>query len=284
MTPGFHLAVPSGAYHADPCVAASLSSSVMQILLRESPRKAWFAHPKLNPAFKEDQEGKFDMGTAAHAVLLENDASRIAIVEADDWRTKVAQQQREAARAAGKTPLLARHYAAVRKMVDAALAFIETSEIAEAWHDADSEVTGICQDKGAWLRCRFDKITKNRRIIIDYKTTDNVAPDVFSRQIVRMGYHLQDAFYRRVAELLCVPEPTFIFLAQSVEAPHECSLHGCDPALREIADAEVQGAIDVWRDCLRSNKWPSYGGRIHWTVPATWQMRAHEERLMEAAA
>lgn len=283
MNPGFHV-VPSGVYHADPCAAPSLSSSVAQILLRESPRKAWTCHPKLNPNYQEEQDSKFDFGTCAHAVLLENDASRIAIIEADDWRTKAAKEQRDAARAVGKTPLLARHYDAVRKMVDVALAFIETSEIADAWHDADSEVTGICQDKGAWLRCRFDRITKNRRIIIDYKTTDNVAPDVFSRQIVRMGYHLQDAFYRRVAEILGVSSPTFIFLAQSVEPPHECSLHGCDPALREIADAEIQGAIETWRECMRSNNWPSYGGRIHWTVPATWQMRAHEERLMEAAA
>jgi hypothetical protein len=285
MTPGFHV-VPSGAYHADPCAAPSLSSSVAQILLRESPRKAWFSHPKLNPTYKEDHDAKFDMGTCAHAVLLENDASRIAVVDADDWRTKAAKEQRDAARAAGKTPLLARHYEAVRKMVDVALAFIEGSEIAEFWHakDAGSEVTGVCQEKGVWLRCRFDRFAPSASFIGDYKSTTDASPEGFSRQIVRMGYHVQEAFYRRVARILSIHKPKFIFLAQSVEEPFECSLHGCDSALQEIADAEVQRAIDLWRECLQKNEWPSYGGRIHWTVPSTWQMRDYEQRLMEAAA
>lgn len=282
MNPGFHV-VPSGVYHADPCAAPSLSSSVAQILLRESPRKAWTCHPKLNPNYQEEQDSKFDLGTCAHAVLLENDASRIAIIEADDWRTKAAKEQRDAARAIGQTPLLAKHYEAIRRMVNAALAFIPDSEIGEFWDGAESEVTGICQDKGVWLRCRFDRITANRRFIVDYKTTDCVAPEIFSRQIVRMGYHFQEAFYRRVASVLGAESPQFVFLAQSVEHPHECSLHGIDPALREIADAEVERAICIWQDCIKTNRWPSYGGRIHWTVPATWQIKEHELRLLEAA-
>ena len=69
--------MPAEKYHADPCMVPSLSNSVAQILLSESPRKAWFSHPKLNTAFAEKEDGKFDIGTAAHAVLLESDASRI---------------------------------------------------------------------------------------------------------------------------------------------------------------------------------------------------------------
>ena len=98
-----------------------------------------------------------------------------------------------------------------------------------------------------------------------------------------MGYHIQDAFYRRAARALGAVEPAFIFLAQSVEPPHECSLHGCDPALREIADGEVERAIGLWRECIQKKDWPSYGGRIHWTIPTTWQMKDYEMRQMEAA-
>jgi hypothetical protein len=283
MKPGFHI-VSAAAYHADQVAGSpSLSSSTAKILLDESPRKAWFKHPRLNPAYQEEHDAKFDLGSCSHSVLLEDDASNIVIVAAEDWRTKKAKEEREAARAAGQTALLARHYDDVRKMVDAALAFIEDSEISGFWHDAESEVTGISTEPGVVLRCRFDRITRDRRVIMDYKTTDSSSPEVFSRQIVRMRYHIQDAFYRRVARALGVADPLFIFLAQSCEAPYECSLHGCDPALREIADAEVERAIHIWRECLQNDEWPSYGGRIHWAMPTNFMISEHELRLAEAA-
>lgn len=282
MTPNFY-AMPASQYHADPAPRPSLSSSIARILLRESPRKAWFSHPKLNPAYRPEHDDKFDIGTAAHALLLENDTSGVVIVEANDWRTKAAQEAREIARAAGKTPLLKRHFEATEAMVGAAREFIARSEIAEYWAQAESEVTGIWEERGVWLRCRFDRLSLNRRCVMDYKSTSDVSPDGFSRQLVRMGYYLQDAFYRRAIRALHGKDPAFVFVAQSVEPPYECTLHGCDPALREIADAEIERAIGIWRSCLDNNKWPSYDGRIHWTVPTTWQMNAHEERLLEAA-
>lgn len=282
MTPGFH-EIPAWQYHADPCVVPSLSASIAVKLLRGSPLKAWHSHPRLNPDYRETHDGKFDLGTSAHGVLLENDASNIVIVKADDWRTKAAKEQRAAAYAAGKTPLLERHHAAVTRMVDVARVFVAQSEIAEHWSSAQSEVTGIANEGKVWLRCRFDRITHNRRVIMDYKTTEDSSPDSFSRLLVRMGYHIQDAFYRRVARNLGVVGPRFVFLAQEVEPPHECALHACDPALEEIADAEVELAIRSWRECIERKQWPSYGGRIHYATPTAWQIAEHEMRLAEAA-
>jgi hypothetical protein len=48
----------------------------------------------------------------------------------------------------------------------------------------------------------LDRITKRRRFIFDYKSTEDASPDTFGRQIVRMGYHIQEAFYRRVVRNL----------------------------------------------------------------------------------
>lgn len=269
-------------YHADPCVVPSLSSSIAEILLRESPRKAWFSHPRLNPAFAEKEEDKFDIGTAAHAMLLEG-ANIIQMCDFDDWRKAEARAARDAARNAGKIPLLRRHRDDVVAMVTAAEAFIQHSEIADYWKDGDSELVGICEEKGVWLRARLDRVTKNRRHIIDYKSTTDASPEPFSRQILRMRYYIQDAFYRRVVRNLGSVSPSFAFLAQSCEAPYECSLHACDPALQEIADAEVQRAIDLWRKCATTKQWPSHSGRIHYALPTNYMMQEHEMRLLEAA-
>lgn len=282
MTPGFHQ-ISMEKYLADPCVVPSLNATVANVLIRESARKAWHCHPRLNPDYRPDHDDKFDIGTVAHAMLLERDTSRLVVVDADDWRTKAAKEQRIAARAEGKTALLARHVAGVTAMVATASAFIKQSEVGAYWDDAESEVTGIALEDKTYLRCRFDRITRNRRLIFDYKSTADAAPEAFSRQIVRMGYHIQEAFYRRIARNLGATGPRFVFVAQSVEPPYECSLHGCDPALQEIAEAEVERAIALWRSCMKAKEWPSYVGRIHYAIPTNYMIQEHELRLAEAA-
>jgi hypothetical protein len=234
MSPGFHENVPADVYHADPAPRPSLSASLINVLLTESPRKAWHCHPKLNPDFREEHDSKFDLGTCAHAVLLENDASKIVIVQADDWRTKAAKEQRDLARAAGKTPLLERHYDDVRKMVDIALAFIEESEIAEFWHAGKSEVTGVSlEPSGVWLRCRFDRIAAGHRVIIDYKTTVDASPDPFSRLLVRMGYHIQDS--RSIAASLAPLASTRPQSVRVAPATRRASRSRSGPRYRDVA-------------------------------------------------
>jgi hypothetical protein len=279
MTPGYHH-MPMPRYLADPCVVPSLNNSTAIILLRESARKAWFSHPRMNPAYAQKEATVFDIGTAAHSMLLEG-LNNIDVCEFDDWRTKEARLRRSAARAAGKVPLLTKHRDDVVAMTAAAEAFIECSEISDYWPDGESELTAISEERGVWLRCRMDRVTKNRRFIFDYKSTEDVSPEAFSRQIVRMGYHIQEAFYRRIARNLGAVSPRFAFIAQSCEPPYECTLHGCDPALQEISDAEVERAIHLWRICTSTKSWPSYGERIHYALPTNWQMSEHEMRLAE---
>lgn len=280
---GFHK-ISAEQYHADKLAEQpALSSSIAKILLRGSALQAWHAHPRLNPAFKESHEDKFDIGKVSHSVLLEGDESKLVVVQADDWRTNKAKEERENARATGKTALLAKQAAGVSEMVKAAKTFLVDCEITADWKNGESELTGLVEDDGVMLKARFDRITHDRKVIIDYKTTDSAEPDIFGMQIARLGYHWQEAFYRRVANLLGAQSPIFVFLAQSVEPPYECSLHGCDPALQEISEADVKHAIAIWRDCLEKDEWRSYGGRIYWTMPTSWMMSAHEQRLQEAA-
>src|SRR5262245_50563917 len=63
--------IPLAEYLADPCPAPSLSASIAHILLSQSPRHAWEAHPRLNPHYEPEEAEAFDLGTAAHAYLLE---------------------------------------------------------------------------------------------------------------------------------------------------------------------------------------------------------------------
>ena len=274
MTPGIHQ-ISAADYHADPIPVGSLSNSIAQLLIDKSPYHARLQHPRLNPAYKPHNSGDFDLGTAAHAMLLEGDDSGLVLIEADNYRTKAAQEARDGAYAAGKTPVLERQYEAIQLMVSAANAFIVETEIADEWDNGKSEQTVIWKEGDSWCRARPDRLCET--LIVDYKTTTDAAPHAFSRQIIRMGYHFQASFYQRGIRAVDGSTRPFLFLAQEVEAPYACSLHGVAPSLQELADMQVASAIRQWRECVATNDWPAYTTRVHYAEAPAWMI----DRAME---
>src|SRR5574341_1408461 len=120
----------------------SFSASLAHVLLTKSPRHAWIAHPRLNPAWQPEATEQTEFGTIAHALLLERDESRVVVVDAADWRTNAAKEQRARARAEGKFPILAEKFATVRAMVTEGLAAIgRSSEMARVFADGEPERT-----------------------------------------------------------------------------------------------------------------------------------------------
>lgn len=279
VTPGIHK-MPMAAYLADPCVAPSLTAGLADTILRQSALHAKWQHPKLSPDYRQEEDTKFDIGTAAHSLILEGD-DKVAVVEFNDWRTKAAQEQRDLARTNGMTPLLAKHYKAVKEMVAVAREFMKNCEIGASLAGAQPELTVIAKDGDIWLRARPDLTSKDNRILVNYKTCENASPEVFSRQIGRMGYDVSAAFYERAMKRLGHRAEEF-FIAQEITPPYACSLHGLDPAAREIAEEKVELAIAIWAKCLKTGRWNGYPGRVHYTAPSSYEMAEAEERRLSA--
>jgi hypothetical protein len=278
--PGVY-AMPADDYHADPCVEPSLSSSIGKIIISRSPLHAWAAHPRLNPDHEPEERTTFDLGSAAHALLLEGE-DRMQVIDAPDYRTKVAQEARAAARQAGRHPVLSAQYRDVTRMVVIARAAIAGCDDLGGLTlaDGESERVIVWQEDGIWLRARLDWKARDDRAVLDYKTSTDAEPGAFSRQISRMAYHFQAAFYRRGMKALTGKAPEYTLIAQEVETPYGVSFHGCAPSLMAIADDQVEMAITIWRKCIRSNVWPGYSQRIHWAEAESWQLAEHEERQL----
>jgi PDDEXK-like domain of unknown function (DUF3799) len=279
--------VSAAEYHKDQlCQQPSLSSHIANILLKQSPLHAWLAHPRLNPNFVREEDSRFDLGSAAHSLLLERNEAPIVWCDFDDWRKNEAKAQRDAARAAGKLPVLSHYKPALFAMVKAAHDCIERSELRGILDTGRAEQTLVWQEKtglGAedriWCRARLDLISEDRRVILDYKSTTDAHPEVFGRQIGRMGYELQSAFYTRA--LTCTGNithapPTFVFLAQEITPPFACSLIGLSNSYCDIGYAKYNAALNMWSDCLTSDEWPGYGSRIMYVEPMPWQLAAIE--------
>jgi len=293
-------------YHADTAPVPSLSRSIAQKLLLESPRHAFAAHPRLTKQDDDEEKNSRvrDIGSAAHVLLL-GQTTEIAVLEYDDFKKKAAQEDRAAAQDRGAIPLLAKdHETAIgmfemakRELADnehAAIRALATpvgddqifNEVTAAWIDR-------CGDH--WARARMDRIsiTTDRITVIDYKTTElSAAPTEVARAIFNNKYHFQDAFYRRGIRQL-FPEIdrhekklTFLFIVQEQFKPFEITVTEVDAAGRVIGEKMVSDAFMLWRKCHAENWWPGYPkGTVRAEMPAyietSWLAREIEDPYLQ---
>jgi PDDEXK-like uncharacterized protein DUF3799 len=265
-------------YHADPVCEPSLSSFLARILLTASPHHARFASPRLNPDFEREDKEIFDLGTCAHAYILEG-SSAFSIIDAADWRTKDARAARDAARISRKTPILAHRWADVQAMAEAAeRQLAEFEDEPRPFTGGSAEQTLVWQEGDVWCRARTDCLHADHRTIDDLKTGAGSAnPDVFARTLFNSGFDVQAAFYLRGLKALFNVEGSFRFIAIENTAPYALSVVGLDPAALELADRKVRRALSLWKACLESGRWPAYPTRTCYAELPSWE----EARLME---
>lgn len=261
--------IPAEVYHADPCVEPSLSNSIAKILIDQSPRHAWNAHPRLNPAHEPDESSRLDIGTVAHTLLLGKGRDIVA-VDAKDWATKAAKAARDEAREAGKTPILAKDLERAQAMATAAsdqLAAVEGAELAFWQTQGTPEAVLVWKDAaGPWCRSMIDWTANDGLVIYDYKTTKASAnPAKLGRLSADLGYEVQAAFIERgMVQLFphIAGRLTFRFVFQEIEPPYLLSVVELDAAAREIGRKKVAYALDLWGRCLTSGNWPGYPAQI----------------------
>jgi hypothetical protein len=259
--PGIYDQIPAVVYHADPTPTPSLSSSIAKRLCLDSPRHAWYEHPRLSPQPVREERESFDIGTVAHALLLEQQTG-VIVVDAPDWRTKAAREARDAAPATRRVALLARHWAAVQAMVGTAREQLDAQRDGGAamFTDGRPEQTLIWQEEDIWCRARLDWLRPGG--IDDYKTTDGSAnPERWTRSLFFAGYDLQAAFYLRGLKAITGEDVTFRFAVQEIYPPYALSVIGLGPDALMLAEKKILYALEVWRRSLAENSWPGYPTR-----------------------
>lgn len=269
-------------YHADPCEKPSLSRSTIKQILADCPARVWWNNPRLNPAFVDDDGGgKFDVGEAAHSLFLEG-VDKICIVDEKDWKKKSAQEERGLARLQGVVPLLPHQTENVLAMVAAAhkaLATWEEFSIKNLHTQGESELSYIWEEKGTWCRVRPDWISKNRKLIIDYKTTGMSAnPAEWARQVVNMGYDIQHSFYRRGVKAIEGEAPQFRFMVQEVKAPYLCSFIGLPPEFAAMGKEKTEYGIYLWNQCLATGIWEGYPTKTCFLDPPAYALSNWEQK------
>jgi hypothetical protein len=262
LAPGIHFDVPDDVYRADTSERPSLTQSLVKIILAKSPLHAWYAHPRLNPDFRKDEDRKFDVGNIAHTLLIGRGKTIEVIEGFDDWRTKAAKEKREEAEANGKLGVLGKHYALADRMVKAAREQLEHRQLDYLFRTGHGEAVIIWQEHGFYCRQMLDWLTPDLCTYADFKTTgESAAPHGLARKMVADGWPIQSAMAERGLDAINphnAGRRDFLFVVQEDEPPYALTVAEIGEAARTMGRKQIEYAFSIWETCMEENQFPCY--------------------------
>lgn len=241
--PGIYSGVSNKDYHADP----ALGSTSLKTLATRTP-----AHYKYDAAYPKSSAA-FTLGTAAHSLILEDDMSGIVVVEADNWLTKAAKEEKAAALAKGKQPLLTKEWGQVRAMQDAVMAHPAARDLLTG-HQAEQSV--FWDEDGLMLKCRPDAWKPG--VLVDLKTARDANPREFGTTAHNFGYHQSAAHYIDGVKEMTGEELPFHFVLVEKTAPYLVSVVELDTEAIDIGRQLNDRAKRIYRECTETGDWPGY--------------------------
>ncbi len=248
--PGIYHDLPGLDYFTHPALSAS---GAKRLLPPSCP--ALYRHWADNP---EPPKKEFDFGHAVHGLVLGR-GDPVHVIDAPDWKTKKAQEDRKAAYARGDIPTLTKDWTAAKAMVAALRAHplagplfepgTGQAEVSLFWHD---------DEFGIGRRARLDWV--KGRLLVDYKTTRSAEPEACSKAMVDYGYHGQLPWYCDAA-VACglVEDPAPLIVWQEKTAPYLVHVTEPDPAALAAGRDRNRRAMDVFARCTAAGRWPGWG-------------------------
>lgn len=269
--------MPAEQYHADPITGGSLSASGARLLLPPNC-PARYRYDRDNPP---TSTSTFDLGHAAHRLIL-GAGPDIVRVEADSWRTNKAKETRDEAHANGLTPLLAADHDRVIAMARALRQHPEASALF-APGSGQPERTLVWRTGTVWRRARLDWLPVSpargqRMLLADYKSARTASPEALDRVINDHGYHLQGAWYvDGVKSLGLAEDVAYMLVVQEKEPPYLVSVDQLDDAAMRIGAMLARQAVDVYRECVESGRWPGYSDEVELIGLPPWVENQYQE-------
>ena len=120
-----------------------------------------------------------------------------------------------------------------------------------------NEVTALAKISGIESKGCFDLLNQNIGMIADVKTTRRVTKREFESDCITYGYPFQMAFYSRLYEEIAgEPPKKHAIIVIETHTPHEVNLYIPDESWLEYGQKKVDQALDVYKHCLETGKFP----------------------------
>jgi hypothetical protein len=131
-----------------------------------------------------------------------------------------------------------------------------------------AEQTIIWREQGTSLLCkaRPDLLpNRNKRTLIDLKTTRDASSFQFLRSVLHYGYHRQAAFYLDALYNVKVGRvgknrvyDSFVIIAVETAAPYHVECYALDEELIEVGRREYIELLKLELDCRAKDFYPNY--------------------------
>lgn len=271
--------IPPEVYHADPVPGGSLSHSGARLLIPPScPAK--YAHQLEHG---EGHRREWDLGHAAHRLVL-GAGQELVRVEADGWRTNDAKAARAEAYEAGRVPLLAHEHDQVQEMAAAVHAHPVAGQLFRAgagaperslfWRDPVYPYEVIRRARLDWLPVGG----RGRMILPEYKTAKSAEPSAIERAMWDHGYHIQAGWYADgVTALDLARDAVLILVVQEKDPPYLVETFEPDAPSLRVGRMQTRQAIDIYRECRRTGRWPGYTDDVTLISLPPWAQRQFTE-------
>lgn len=258
-----------------------MSASDACTINERTPLHYW-SLSKMNPARPAKEEADTEAvrsGKAFHVMSLEPETwdDTVAVLPYDDYRTKAAQEARDAAIAAGKTPLKRPTFERLQPMLAALMSHPIAAALLKKPGHVEKTLLWRDDATGAECRTRPDKIAADLSFFIDLKTATDASDSEFSKHAWQMGYAVQS---RHQADGIAAcygkrPQTGYLIVIER-DYPHAVAVKKFDGESVAKADLLLKRARMIWAACKEANYWPGYEGFGLLSCPA-WVSRVIDD-------
>lgn len=262
----FVLDMPNEAYHS----YQGISKSGLDLINR-SPAHYHFRAPRKTSRTLE-------LGTALHTAVLEPERFATEYVKLKNTKVRTASEYKEAVKVhTSERVLVAGELANIESIQETVRSLPHISEVLDSCDLF--EVSGLVEYEGVMLRIRLDSLSTRDLVAVDLKTTQNSSREDFAKSVYNYRYHVQDAFYSFVFELIAgKPLNAFKFLAVENDPPHCPMIYTLDDEAKRIGLEEAIRNLDTFK---QADMMQGYEQTNEPLMLPSWALARYEEELEE---
>jgi hypothetical protein len=276
IAPGIYYGMPNADYHAT--VEAIGNSGLKAVLQSPAYYFGQYLDPDCPPESERETAGR-RFGNMVHCVLFEREAfdTRYRVGPAVNSKAVKAWKDFAATLDDGVTALTPEEYVCALKVRESVLSI---PDMASALSSGAGEVSAFWRDPatGVLCKCRPDwvhPVGDDAVILIDGKTYASAAEAEFARQVAKMAYHLQAAWYTDGYQIASGKRVlAFIFLAIADEYPHLANPMMLDEDSIAVGRRMYRRALDTYAECTRTGSWPGHGNDVKLIALPKWAMES----------
>ena len=231
--------------------------SMAKVLLSECPAifKAQYDAERRAPS------RAMEKGTLVDQLVF--GGANFTVIDAGDYRTKKAQEARDAARESGMVPVLADEYEPARRLAGAIKARLLAEGIdLSRCHKQEtvqwtSAIGTLCEGTpDLWVEAPGGYLT------IDLKCGHTANPDRLEYHLYEQGWHIQGAAYQEALNSWKCPGQHFIVCAETKSGADCITIAPLSEMYMSIGRMSWEKAQRIWMTCWERNEWPEYTARL----------------------